>query len=113
MLRAGSLNQRVTFLGLPTGTDDWGHPGTQRAEIGQAWANVGQLTGKALIRAGALQADIRLSVRVRQEVIGRLGVVAGMRIRCAGSSYDIEAVLLDIGAREYADLICREGRDDA
>ena len=112
MLRAGTLNQLVTFFGPALQADDWWHGSGQRSELGRAWANIGQMTGKAFVRSGGVQADIRLSVRVRLEVVSRLRLAPGVLARCSGYSYSIEAVLPDLAGREYADLICREERDD-
>lgn len=110
-MRAGSLNRLVTVLGLPNGKDDWGHPSGERSQVGRLWANVGRLSGKALIRAGGLQAEVATSIRVRYGAVRRLGLQPGMLIQCPDSAYEIRVVLRDEENREFADLVCGEVPD--
>ncbi|WP_180188090.1 phage head closure protein [Achromobacter insuavis] len=110
-MRAGSLNRLVTVHGLPGANDDWGHPGGQRPNLGRLWANVGRLSGKALIRAGGLQAEVTTSIRVRYGAVGRLGLQQGMLLECAGATYEIRVILHDEDGREYVDLACSEVRN--
>lgn len=107
-MRAGSLNRLVMVLGLPNAQDSWGHPGGQRPDLGRLWANIGRLSGKALIRAGGLQAEVTTSVRVRYGAVRRLGLQVGMWIECAGATYEIRVLLHDEAGREYVDLVCSE-----
>lgn len=107
-MRAGALNRLVTVYGLPPSKDDWGHHEGQRPNLGRMWASIGRLSGKALIRAGGLQAEVTMSVRVRYGAVQRLGLLVGMWVECGQSVFEIRVILQDEAGREYADLVCSE-----
>ncbi|CAB3859230.1 hypothetical protein LMG26788_02173 [Achromobacter pulmonis] len=107
-MRAGTFNRLVTVFGPPGAQDSWGHPDGARQNLGTLWANVGRLSGKALIRAGGLQAEVTTSIRVRYGALRRMGLQNGMVLECAGSTYEIRVILPDEAGREYVDLVCGE-----
>ncbi len=108
MLRAGKLNSLVTVVGLGSTRDDWGSQIEKREVLGEAWANIGQLSGKALIKAGAVQASVTTSIRMRFQELARFGLKAGMVIELGGASFAVRVVLPDWERREHVDLICAD-----
>ena len=66
------------------------------------WANVAQTSGIETIRADALTSVVRASIRIRY----RTDIATGMRAVAGGITYNIVAVMPDIGGKEYTDLAC-------
>jgi len=102
MLRAGSLNRRITIqqrgaTRTPSGQPvpgDW-------APLATTWADVRHLSGTASIKAGAETSTVQASMRIRW----RTDVDAGMRVLHEGKVYQINAVLPG-SDRSYVDLVC-------
>ncbi|WP_033466627.1 phage head closure protein [Bordetella bronchiseptica] len=112
-MEAGKLNTRLDVLGLPPTRDNWGHTAGQRPVLGKVWANVGRLSGKALIRANAVTTNVTVSIRVRYGAAKLYGLMEGMRLSTANQHYEVMVVLPDDAGREHVDLACKEVTPDA
>lgn len=103
-MEAGKLNRRITIQRKTAGTDAWGAPLPDAwADYATVWANVRHLSGTESIKAGADVSVVRASIRIRW----REGVDAGQRVLIGSATYQIQAVMPDLGGREYVDLVCQ------
>ena len=103
-LRAGQLRDRVTIQRKTAGTDAWGAPLPEAWEThATVWANVKHLSGSEAIKADAETSTVRASIRVRY----RTDITAGMRVLIGLTVYQIEAVMPDMGRREFVDFACK------
>lgn len=101
-MRAGQLNARVTVQQQSTTPDALGQPTIAWTDLTTVWANIRHSSGVESIKADALTAVTRASIRVRY----RTDVTTGMRAVAGSYTYNIVAVLPDLGQREYTDLVC-------
>ncbi|EJE49579.1 phage head-tail adaptor, putative, SPP1 family [Acidovorax sp. CF316] len=103
MLRAGSLNRRITIQRRNGGKDAWGTPLPDGwVDVCTPWSNIRTGSGAEAIRADALQSAVRTSIRIRF----RADITAGMRVVHGAAIYDIKAVLPDEVGRQHVDLAC-------
>ncbi|WP_033460308.1 phage head closure protein [Bordetella bronchiseptica] len=112
-MRAGTLNSLLDVLGPPIGRDNWGHSAGERPMLGKVWANVGRLSGKALIRADSVAAAVTVSIRVRYGAAKRFDLTEGMRLVSKSQHYEVMVVLPDDTGRQFVDLACKEVKPDA
>ena len=101
-MRAGTLNVRVTVRQQSTTQDALGQPLTTWSDLATMWANVRQSSGVEAIKADAVSTNVRASIRVRY----RTDLTAAMRVVAGLTTYNIVAVLPDVGGKEYTDLVC-------
>lgn len=101
-MRAGQLNVRATLQQQSTTPDALGQPAQTWSDLAVVWANVRHSSGVESIKADALTPVVRASIRIRYLA----GLTAGMRATAGGTTYNIVAVLPDIGSKEYTDLVC-------
>lgn len=101
-MRAGTLNVRVTIQQLAGTVDGLGQPVPTWNDFATVWANVAHTSGIETIRADAIASVVRASIRVRY----RTDITTGMRATAGGHTYNIVAVMPDIGGKEYTDLAC-------
>lgn len=101
-MQAGRLNRRCTLQAPGTTQDELGQPIPGWTDVATLWADIRMKSGLESIKAGAPVSVVAASVRIRY----RAGVNAGMRVVHNLQSYNIVAVLPDVGAREYVDLVC-------
>lgn len=97
-----ALNSQVVVQSKLVAVDASGTPVDQWEDVCTLWADVRHPSGLEQVRGDALISRVRASIRVRQ----RSGITAGMRALCAGSVYDVRAVLPDLQDRAYMDLVC-------
>ena len=103
-MQAGQLRDRITIQRKTAGTDAWGAPLPDAWEdYTTVWANVRHLSGTESIKAGADVSVVRASIRIRW----REGVDAGQRVLIGSAIYQIQAVMPDLGGREYVDMVCQ------
>ena len=102
MMQAGRLNSRCTLQAPGTATDEIGQPIPGWTDVATLWADIRMKSGLESIKAGAPVSVVQASIRVRY----RAGITAGMRVVHNLQAYNIVAVLPDVGAREYIDLVC-------
>jgi SPP1 family predicted phage head-tail adaptor len=111
MLRAGSLNRRISIQRSGAGRDAAGQPIKTWLDVVITWANVKSQTGMGVVTGeqGGVEASVtRYSFRIRY----RSGIDAGMRVLMAGVPYDITSVQMDEDRREWTDLVCNRGAND-
>lgn len=101
-MRAGTLNVRVTIQQLGGDVDALGQPVPTWSDLATVWANVAHTSGIETIKADALTSVVRASIRIRY----RTDITTGMRAIAGGYTYNIVAVMPDIGGKEYTDLAC-------
>lgn len=108
MLRAGTLNRRVTIQHHVTGQNEIGQPvdsweNLAKTGDGKVWANIRMLNGREFLSGNAEQAQATASIRIRY----REDVTAAMRVLHKDQVYEIVAVLPDEQNREHVDLACK------
>ncbi len=101
-MQAGRLNRRCTLQAPGTTQDELGQPIPGWTDVATLWADIRMKSGLESIKAGAPVSVVQASIRVRY----RAGITAGMRIVHNLQAFNITAVLPDVGAREYIDLVC-------
>ena len=101
-MRPGLLNSRVVVQQQSTTQDSLGQPLNTWSTFATVWANVRHTSGVESIKADALTPVVRASIRVRY----RGDLTAAMRVVHGITTYNIVAVLPDIGGKEYVDLAC-------
>ena len=100
-MQAGRLNRRVTLQSPSQSVDEIGQPIPGWTDVATLWADIRMKSGLESIKAGAPVSVVQASIRVRYMA----GITAGMRIVHNLQAYNIVAVLPDVGAREYVDLV--------
>ena len=98
---ANTLNRRVRILAPLVGEGTSGEQIITWPELATVWANVRFLGGLETLRAGAVTATTKASVRIRR----RADVTAAMRLVYDGVTYDIKSVQPD-DRRVWIDLVC-------
>lgn len=101
-MQAGRLSRRCTLQAPGTTQDELGQPIPGWTDVATVWADIRMESGLESIKAGAPVSVVQASIRVRY----RAGITAGMRIVHNLQAYNITAVMPDVGAREYIDLVC-------
>ncbi len=101
-MQAGRLNRRCALQAPGTTQDELGQPIPGWTDVATLWADIRMKSGLESIKAGAPVSVVQASIRVRY----RAGITAGMRIVHNLQAFNITAVLPDVGAREYIDLVC-------
>lgn len=100
-MQAGRLDSRVTIQAPGTTTDELGQPIPGWTDVALVWASIRQLSGVEAIKADATVSTVKASIRIRY----RTGMNAGMRVVHGLRVYNVEAVLPDVGGREFVDLV--------
>ena len=101
MMQAGRLNRRCTLQQPGTATDELGQPIPGWTDVALVWASIRHLSGVEAIKADAAVSTVKASIRIRW----RTGLNAGMRVVHGAQVYSIEAVMPDVGGREFVDLV--------
>lgn len=101
-MRAGQLNRRITVQQLAAGQDALGQPVQTWSLVAELWAHILHSSGIETIKAGAEMSIVRASIRVRYT----RQITAGMRILADGYTYNVVAVLPDMGGKQFTDLTC-------
>lgn len=101
-MRPGLLNRRVVVEQQSTTQDDLGQPVLSWTTLATLWADIRHSSGVESIKADALTSTVRASIRVRYTRT----ITSGMRVTEDGITYNIVAVLPDMGGKEYTDLVC-------
>ena len=101
-MRSGTLNRRVVVQQQSTAQDAIGQPVQAWGTFATLWANIRHANGAESIKADALTSTVRASIRVRYNRT----ITSGMRVVDGDTTYNIAAVLPDIGGKEYTDLVC-------
>ena len=101
-MRPGLLNTRVVVQQQSATQDALGQPVQSWATFATLWADVRHTSGVEAIKTDAIASVVRASIRVRY----RGDLTAAMRVIHGSTTYNIVAVLPDIGGKEYVDLAC-------
>lgn len=101
-MRPGLLNTRVVVQQQSATQDALGQPVQSWATFATLWADVRHTSGIEATKADAIASVVRASIRVRY----RGDLTAAMRVIHGSTTYNIVAVLPDIGGKEYVDLAC-------
>ena len=100
-MQAGRLNRRCQLQSPSQSVDELGQPIPGWTDVATVWASIRHLSGVESIKADAAVSTVKASIRIRW----RTGLNAGMRVVHDAQVYSIEAVLPDVGGREYVDLV--------
>jgi SPP1 family predicted phage head-tail adaptor len=100
-MQAGSLNRRCTLQSPSQSVDELGQPIPGWTDVATVWASIRHLSGVEAIKAGAVTSTVKASIRIRYRTV----LNAGMRVVHGAQVYSIEAVMPDVGGREFVDLV--------
>ena len=100
-MQAGRLNRRCQLQSPPQSVDELGQPIPGWTDVATVWASIRHLSGVEAIKADAVTSTVKASIRIRY----RTGLNAGMRVVHGAQVYSIEAVMPDVGGREFVDLV--------
>ena len=100
-MQAGRLNRRCLLQSPSQSVDAIGQPIPGWTDVALVWASIRHLSGVEAIKADAVTSTVKASIRIRY----RTGLNAGMRVVHGAQVYSIEAVMPDVGGREYVDLV--------
>ena len=95
------MNRRCQLQSPSQSVDELGQPIPGWTDVATLWASIRHLSGVESIKADAAVSTVRASIRIRW----RPGLNAGMRVVHGAQVYGIEAVLPDVGGREFVDLV--------
>ena len=101
-MQAGRLNRRCQLQSPSQSVDELGQPIPGWTDVATVWASIRHLSGVEAIKADAVTSTVKASIRIRY----RSGLNAGMRVVHDAQVYSIEAVMPDVGGREFVDLVC-------
>lgn len=101
-MRPGLLNSRVVVQQQSTTQDALGQPLNTWSTFATVWADVRHTSGIEAIKDSAIASVVRASIRMRY----RGDLTAAMRVIHGSTTYNIVAVLPDVGGKEYVDLAC-------
>ena len=101
MMQAGRLSTRCVIQQPGTVQDELGQPIPGWTDVATVWASIRHLSGVEAIKADAVTSTVKASIRIRY----RTGLNAGMRVVHGAQVYSIEAVMPDVGGREFVDLV--------
>jgi SPP1 family predicted phage head-tail adaptor len=96
------MNDRVTLLKRPAGTNAAGRPLKDWAPVVEVWANVRFPSGAEVLRGGAETSLVRASIRIRT----RKDIDGDMRVRFKGVEYDVKSALPDSTNSDFMFVIC-------
>ena len=100
-MQAGRLNRRCLLQSPSQSVDAIGQPIPGWTDVALVWASIRHLSGVEAIKADAVTSTVKASIRIRY----RTGLNAGMRVVHGAQVYSIEAVMPDVGGREFVDLV--------
>lgn len=98
----GRLNRRVQIKAPGSTQDEVGQPIDGWTTLATVWADIRFKSGLQSVAGDAQTSTARASIRIRY----RSDVTAAMRVVDGSTVYAIQAVLPDIGAKDYTDLVC-------
>lgn len=75
------LNHRITIQAPATGKDTWGQPNAGWTDVATVFADIRPVSAREKMRAGALEAELSHTVRVRwQAVLSDYTALDGLRL---------------------------------
>lgn len=104
-MRAGRLNQRITFQRRASSLDSFNEPDGTWTDLTTVWAGVEPVSGREFFAALQVQSDISTRVVCRYS-IEVSAVTKKDRISHKGNFYDIEAILNPGTRNKELQFIC-------
>ncbi len=102
MAFSDTLRHKISIQARGTARDAAGQPVDAWTEIGAPWADVRVLGGLETIKAGAVTAQSKASIRIRY----RTGIDTSMRVVHGAVVYQVQAIQPDMARKQYLDLVC-------
>lgn len=104
MLRAGTLNRRITIQRPGTAKNELNEvvPGGWVDVVADLPAGIKTMNGAQTIKADAITSKVRVSIRVRY----RTDIDASMRVVHGAMVYQVLVPIPDEERREHTDLVC-------
>lgn len=107
-MRAGNLNERVTFQRATSGDDGYGNVITGWTNLLTVWADVRETPGKERVDAGRVEASATATVRIRASTDSR-GLTAADRMVARGWTWNIRTIVPVGNDRAALDLLVERG----
>lgn len=107
-MQSGQLRKRLTIQQRSAAQDSYGQPLTTWTDVATVWGAVEPLSGRELMAAEAVQAEVTHQVVIRY----RPGISAKMRIAYGARLFDIQNVLDENERHRILTLLCLEGMSD-
>lgn len=107
MLKAGSLDQRVTLQSRSVVTDAYGQDAITWVDIATVWAQCQALRGREFFAAAQVQQEQSVKVRIRY----RADVDQKTRLVWKGVNHDITGVI-PVGRKDFLEILCMAGVKD-
>lgn len=104
-LQSGALNRRITLQNRFASVDSYGQQSTIWSDQLSCWASITPLSGRELVAAQAMNAEVTHEIRIRY----RPGITAAMRATYQGRIFNIQAVTDVDTAHVELQLLCSEG----
>ena len=103
-MHSGKLNRKISLLRYSPTTDSFGDVRETYTKFAEVWSSVKDLKGLQFIIANQVKSSIKTSfiIRYRQDVNGK------DRVDFKGKIYEIVGEPVEIGRKEYLELMCRE-----
>lgn len=101
---ARNLNQRITLQQRSTMQDGAGQPLETWNAVATVWADIRHQSGLQALKGDADVSIVKASIRIRY----RTDLDAGMRVLHGANVYAIAALLPDVAAKQYLDLVCEK-----
>ncbi|MFP3564695.1 phage head closure protein [Paraburkholderia sp. SIMBA_030] len=110
LVRGGNLRHRLTFQVKSASQDDLGQPRNVWADAFKCWGEVSPMSGRELLAAQAVQAEVThtISVRYRPELQNPKDVAA-MRVLFGSRVFDINASMNQDERNRLVMLQAKEG----
>ena len=104
-MRISDLNRRVLIQQRSTTKDSFGQQSTAWTDLLTCWAHIEPLSGRELVNAQAVNAEVTHTVTIRY----RSNVTASMRVLYQGRIFNITAVIDPDTSHVWTSLNCSEG----
>lgn len=101
-MKAGALRTRVFIEQQTTTQDAVGQPVNTWTTLATVWAEIRYRRGMESIQADSMTSVVMVKIRIRY----REDVTAGMRVKSAGTTYNVTAVMPDAVTKDFLDLAC-------
>ena len=109
-MRSGDLRHRVTIQSRSTSQDSFGQELTTWSDVATVWAAVVPLTGRELLAAAAINAELTHTVTIRyQAQFANPIAMAKMRIQYGTRLFNIQSSIDQNERHILIDLGCAEG----
>lgn len=112
-MRAGDLRRRVTIQQRSAPADALGQPVQAWEDVATVWADVAPLSGRELVSARAVNAELTHTVTIRyQGLFGNPLAMAKMRVLYGARVFNIQGSVDPDERHKSLELSCSEGLID-